>query len=299
MNWLMWRLYRKTILVSALALAVYVALLAVTGLQVSNSYKQAVANGTLSTFTIPMIVSALSYLGLVFPILLGIFWGAPLLSKEYEDGTTKIVWTQSLTRRSWLSRKLLWILAATVLYGAVLSVSANWWIQAAPTLYQDRMQPLQFTTQGLMPLMGSLFAVAVGASMGAVTRRIMPALAWTLCIIVGLQFCVWFLVRNHYQTPITYTETVLLKQTESRVANKNGQYPSAGSWILSHTNSGAESCTQTRLANTGQTCVINTKYVYQPAERFWKFQIIEAILYTVLTAVALVATYSAVLRRDA
>jgi len=42
------------------------------------------------------------------PILLGLFWGVPLLSKEYVEGTNKLVWTQSISRRKWLSVKLVW-----------------------------------------------------------------------------------------------------------------------------------------------------------------------------------------------
>ena len=41
-------------------------------------------------------------------------WGAPLLAREFEDGTHSLVWTQGVTRRRWLIRQLALGLAAIV-----------------------------------------------------------------------------------------------------------------------------------------------------------------------------------------
>ena len=37
--------------------------------------------------------------------MIGIFWGAPLVARELETGTYRLVWTQGVTRR-WLAVKL-------------------------------------------------------------------------------------------------------------------------------------------------------------------------------------------------
>ncbi len=34
---------------------------------------------------------------IVIPLLFGLFWGAPLLAKEFEDGTHNLAWTQGVT----------------------------------------------------------------------------------------------------------------------------------------------------------------------------------------------------------
>ena len=34
------------------------------------------------------------------------FWGAPLLAREFETGTFRLAWTQSVTRTRWLAVKL-------------------------------------------------------------------------------------------------------------------------------------------------------------------------------------------------
>ena len=36
----------------------------------------------------------------------GVFWGAPLVARELEAGTHRLVWNQSVTRTRWLAIKL-------------------------------------------------------------------------------------------------------------------------------------------------------------------------------------------------
>src|SRR5258708_39631049 len=38
---------------------------------------------------------------LAFPVLAGVFVGAPLISREFEHGTHLLVWSQGITRRRW------------------------------------------------------------------------------------------------------------------------------------------------------------------------------------------------------
>ena len=40
------------------------------------------------------------------PALIGVFWGAPLVARELEAGTHRLVWNQSVTRTRWLATKL-------------------------------------------------------------------------------------------------------------------------------------------------------------------------------------------------
>ena len=49
-------------------------------------------------FTIPLF--------LILPALLGVFWGAPLLAREVEQGTHRLAWTQSVGRLRWPLTKL-------------------------------------------------------------------------------------------------------------------------------------------------------------------------------------------------
>lgn len=55
------------------------------------------------------------------PLILGMFWGAPLLAKEYTEGTNALAWTQSVSRRKWLTAAVLWTLLATALFMAAFA----------------------------------------------------------------------------------------------------------------------------------------------------------------------------------
>ena len=43
---------------------------------------------------------------LLAPAVIGLFWGAPLIARELETGTSALAWNQSVTRTRWLAVKL-------------------------------------------------------------------------------------------------------------------------------------------------------------------------------------------------
>src|ERR1700734_2976292 len=48
----------------------------------------------------------LGVLVVIAPAVIGMFWGAPLVASELEDGTFRLAWTQSVTRTRWLAVRL-------------------------------------------------------------------------------------------------------------------------------------------------------------------------------------------------
>ncbi|MEU8088459.1 hypothetical protein AB0B57_33195 [Micromonospora sp. NPDC049101] len=63
----------------------------------------------------------------VVPPLIGAFWGAPLVAREFEAGTYRLVWTQSISRSRWLAVKLAVVGTVTVVATALLSALVTWW----------------------------------------------------------------------------------------------------------------------------------------------------------------------------
>ena len=51
---------------------------------------------------------SLGILFLILPVLVGLFWGAPLVAREVEHGTHRLVWTQGVSRRRWALVKFGW-----------------------------------------------------------------------------------------------------------------------------------------------------------------------------------------------
>lgn len=217
MNWLAWRQHRKQFIVAGIFLALFAALMIPTGIHYWNTYQHALATCS-STNTCSQVNSGLFQGGLdslilhlvplaflFIPIILGIFWGVPLLTREYADGTNKLVWTQSVSRKKWLSVKLIWIIVGTIVISAAFAVLMTWWSKTNDAIYLNRFNnEVFFNTQGIVPVAYSIFAVSLGILLGAWFRRTMVALGVTLALLIAIVLVVVpNFVRPHYETPVS------------------------------------------------------------------------------------------------
>jgi hypothetical protein len=126
------------------------------------------------------------YLGLLAAAI-GAFWGAPLLGREFESGTSKLAWTQSVPRRSWMIVKISTLGGLAAVGGAMLGVMVSGWLSVFAGFAVPGVDPdLSFTAiRGPAPFAWWLFGFAVGVAMGALTRRTVPAMAITVAVVVG------------------------------------------------------------------------------------------------------------------
>ncbi len=159
------------------------------------------------------------------PLLFGLFVGSPLFSREYEEGTNKLVWTQGVSRRKWLTVKLLWILVFAAVYGLAISLLTSWWARIPNSIDQSRFFAGQFDTQGIMPLAYTIFFTSLGFMMSGGSEKTMVALGVTLALFIAFQasFAEW--IRPHYMTPVTIS-------AKMGPNIDNGLIPS-GAWALS------------------------------------------------------------------
>src|ERR1039458_4513058 len=96
-------------------LAVIAAALAVTGPRIVHLYNTTVAtcqargdcqsalNAVLNNDS--ALRTGFGALLVCVPALIGMFWGAPLVAREFEAGTFRLAWTQGATRARWLAGK--------------------------------------------------------------------------------------------------------------------------------------------------------------------------------------------------
>ena len=119
MNALIWRLHRNQAYVAGAALAALTCLLLLTGIAMAHDYHAFLASCATTRscgdaaqllFRGDGAITTLVDATMAVPLLLGLFWGAPLLAREFETGTHNLAWTQGVTRRGWLSRNVLWAL---------------------------------------------------------------------------------------------------------------------------------------------------------------------------------------------
>jgi ABC-type transport system involved in multi-copper enzyme maturation permease subunit len=162
--WLTWRQFRAPAAVGAAALLAIATGLVVLGTDLRDS----------PAANLPRyegVLYLLDALLLVTPGVLGVFWGAPLVTREFEAGTHRLVWNQSITRRRWLAVKLGLVGLASMAVAGVLSLLLTWAASPYDAVAADRFTGLVFGARNIAPVAYAAFAFALGAVLGLLVRR--------------------------------------------------------------------------------------------------------------------------------
>jgi hypothetical protein len=211
---------------------------------------------------------------LVLPMLAGMFWGAPLVAREIEHGTYRLVWTQGVSRLRWAATKFglisVAVLAITGIYAAMLT----WWIAPVIRTSGQRFSYVFFDIHGIVVFGYVLFALALGILAGAVTGRLLPAMATTVVGFLAARLVVMLVARGRY-----------LPTERRRLPNLDIAYPTMrndlnGDWIVA--------------SNSVDGYEVLTVH---PAHQFWAFQAIETAIFAALAAALLVGSIYWVRRR--
>ena len=223
----------------------------ITGCHPHSSCEQ-IANAFLLGLkgTVPNIVLLIA-VGLIYlvPGLIGVFWGAPLITREIETGTFKLAWTQSVTRTRWLAVKVGLIGLTAVAAAGLLSLMLGWW--ARPLFIAsakaggnsskiDRILPVLFGVNGVAPIGYAAFGFALGLAFGVLIRRTLPAMAATLAVFAAIQVAWPLLVRPHLipalrgTVPITASNIVGLAINPGRQMFVTANAHKPGAWIISN-----------------------------------------------------------------
>jgi hypothetical protein len=222
-TWLTWRQFRVPALVSLAALLLLAILLAITGVHLHHlygTYKSQMAAcqvsggncGSLTDSFLAHYHHLYQYLGtlvVAVPGVIGVFWGPPLLAREVETGTFRLAWTQSVTRTRWLAIKLGLVGAAAIVTAGLLSLMVTWWSSPVDHVNMDRFASEIFSERGLAPIGYAVFAFALGATLGLLIRRTLPAMAVTLVgyVVIHLTFISYLrphlVPSTHLSLPLT------------------------------------------------------------------------------------------------
>src|SRR5271166_6796027 len=192
MMWLTWRQFRAQAIVAGAFLVVLAVVLLVTGMQLSHlsdtsgfaacrSGCTSLASKFIDQLNAGGVDRGVFIAGIVLlyvvPGLIGIFWGAPLVTREIEARTFPLAWNQSVTRTRWLAVKLGLIGLAAMATAGLLSLIISWWagpMDRAITLTGNnqgsadfaRLDPLVFGARGIAPIGYAAFAFALGVVVG-------------------------------------------------------------------------------------------------------------------------------------
>lgn len=322
MIWLTWRQFRAAAALMFAALAVLAAILALTGPGLAHDYATGIAACTqsgCSDFVRQFFnhhqgsFLAVTAVVLLLPALIGLFWGAPLITRELEAGTHRLVWNQSITRTRWLAVKLTLTGLAAMTAAGLGSLAVAWWsspLDKAATNF-PKMAPLLFDTRGIVPIAYAAFAFVLGVTIGLLVRRTLPAMAITLAVFVAVQFAMPLLVRPHLAPPTRSTVQITESNLEDFQMRPDGRIrvsakaADASAWVLSsHTVDASGHAIDSippspSLSPSAGLCApkqglspclaevtrlgYRQQVTYQPSSRFWPFQWYEAGIYTALT----------------
>jgi hypothetical protein len=212
MMWMTWRQFRLQVIVGYGALLLIAAYLVFLGQQIHGSYNDSLAHcaghdtcaGLLGSFAdqYGSQVDLLGYLLLAVPGAIGVFWGAPLITRELEAGTHRLVWNQSVTRRQWLAAKLGLVGLLSVGVVGLYSLVLTWASGPVNTVLNNRFEPALFGSRNIAPLGYAAFAFVLGTTLGLFIRRTVPAMGATLVVFVVLQVLMPAMVRPRYETPV-------------------------------------------------------------------------------------------------
>jgi hypothetical protein len=311
--WLTWRQFRPQAVVAAVALVAAAIALAATGPRLASLFDsnglatcRAHCGTDAGNFINQVQGSAtelIFYGGILLmyavPALIGIFWGAPLITRELESGTFRLAWNQSVTRTRWIAVKLGIIGLSAVATAGLLSLMTSWW---ASPLYQparkggqnglsiNQLAPPLFGATGIAPVGYAAFAFSLGVTAGVLIRRTLPAMAVTLAIFAVIQIFWPVLVRQRLIPPVHGTEPLAAVTFNGISETNNGQLfltigsisGGPGDWVTSDraVNAAGQAATRAPAAcaqqNTFIPCLashgIRMAVTYQPASRYWALQ---------------------------
>jgi hypothetical protein len=309
---LAWRQFRTQAFIGA-------CLLAVVGVVLGSTWQH--VSGLVDVLPRPVVggfyggvSSTLDFLVIFVPGLIGIFWGAPLVSRELETRSILLVWTQSVTRSRWLAIRLCVVGLCALVLAGVLGLLGSLWSAPIGQLSLDRFSPLVFAARGTVPLGYAAFAFTLGIAAGMIIRRTLPAMATALAVFAAVRVVVTYWVRPYLAAPLRATfalnssdvavglypseQTVkafvgmpdaLIRSTQ--IVDGAGHPLTPQAVTAAFPNMGLGQDPALGWFQNGVDKLASAYHVvvtYQPPDRFWAFQAIETAVFFVL-AFALVA----------
>jgi hypothetical protein len=348
MIWLVWRQHRKQALFALVGLAVLAAFVIPTGMQMHRAFERSGLDDCLPTAARVEFVhqglgpnadqandrvracqdragefagryGSLGAAGILLwflPLFAGLFWGAPLVAREVEHGTHRLVWTQGVSRRRWALVKFGLVGAGVVLAAACYALLVTWWRAPLDQATGQRFLWPLFDLVGLVLVGYALFAVALGVFAGALTRKTLPAMAITLAGFLATRLPVGLLARPRFLAPLERTFPVAGTAAPNQLTGDwilgAGVYDAQGTLRTGGTSGATFGDSAQAVCGTPpdappdpllEQCLANygpdayNLELFHPADRYWLFQGIETALFVALAVLLLLAAVHWVRRR--
>jgi hypothetical protein len=297
MLWLAWRQFRAQAALALGATGVVVVVLVATRGHVVDTYG-ATGSNDLTGFYVWLRLLGTALIGV--PALIGAFWGAPLLTREFEDRTYQMVWTQSVTRNRWLATKLAVAGVVAVAVVAAFALVFTWWSGPIDAT-GNRIGSSDFGSVGVVPIGYALFGFTLGTLLGTILRRTIPAMAASLTGFMIVRMFVQKVVRSH----LIGTESVSVPSfgpsgldgwiLSTRTVDMAGQTLSKsdaeGTLIAACNITRRTEDVDAALAVCAQKFGIHDIAQVHTADQFWSLQAAELSLFVALAAITVALSF--------
>lgn len=308
MIWLAWRLQRLGLGLSAGLLALLAAYMHATGAGIHAVFpalsRACAASGGdgLACSRLSQAVDdwALPYRTLftwlqLIPFGFALLAAVPLIL-QLEQGTCRLVWTQSATRGRWIAAMLGSALLATAVACAGFELLASWWLQPIDAV-QGGLRPGTFELEGVVPSAYGVFALALAVSAGTLLRRSTAAVGIALAGFVVAHVIIAGWVRPHYLPPARIAGLIGVPDHRHIFQERY--------WLIDtgisdgrgpvHTWESVGRICPTIIRNELRVltaCLRQHRWthntaIYQPSTHFWPFQLIESAIYAGMAAILL------------
>jgi hypothetical protein len=313
MTWVAWRQQRPATVAAVALLAVAGSVLLLSGWQATSWARDSglaacvAAGGDCQVLVEAFanryrsLLEPVSLLGSLLPVMLGVLFGGPLLAREFEQGTHRLAWTQSVTRSRWLGARLAMAAAVLVTVAAVAAGLLTWWWGRFDQLHISSRAALE--RGSLVPVATALLAFAIATAAGALTRRVVAALAAGLVAVLVVTIAL-NLATQAWLPPRPLTVTYPAGQPSPR-AGLNDQVLSSGYRDRAGGDLSPRAVDRLCPGTAGQAvdrCLaangIQRVDRYQPASRAWQRALTQSVLYLAVGALFLALTWWRTLRPD-
>ncbi|MFJ8107201.1 transporter [Streptomyces sp. NPDC096132] len=249
-------------------------------------------------------VEPLTYLGVLniaLPVLIGVFWGAPLLGRDRELGMHRVVLTQGMSRGQWFASRFALAAAATVVLSGLLAGAFAWWWRPAANRSYGLFWYENTALSGSGPrvVAAALFGLAAGTLLGLLARRVVQAMGLTLLLTGAVTLALEWTHRTRLLVPPhTYTSAGITPKPLMGDKWSAGQY---GLITASGRRDDVMNCPFPSGAQLRE-CMDRHGYVARfyeanPAGDYWTFQWADTVVLGGLAVLLTVATVLLLRRR--
>ncbi|MGW2558500.1 ABC transporter permease [Streptomyces sp. NPDC001514] len=232
---------------------------------------------------------------MILPLLVAAFVAGPLVARDLESGTHRLLWTQSVSPARWLAAKLA-VPAAVVTACALVLVGAYRWGLAPvrQSQYLELWHHPVYMSLGPTGVAYGLLAVAVGALAGLLVRRTVVAMSVAGLATGSVLLAVGQLRAHLWPTVMT---------TGPDPAENGTNWPlDSGMLTASGERLHWEDCYPLPPGQGPAQCMAERGGVtdfaaYHPASHFWPVQFVETGVVLALAALVTVVAFRVLRRR--